>query len=287
MFRPGTLLIIFIFLTSCDFKSEYPGYTKSRDGFYYKLLKIGEGSTKANIGDYITVDLAYRTISDSVFFNGRRKFQLTQPAFKGSVDYCFLMLETGDAASFIISARDFFISTLETSIPSFIMEDEFMIVDVDLIEIQSETEYEKEIKAFLSWIEDFGEHEKVFLTQYLQNEKLDVKPAESGMYLINLKEGIGKNIEIGDTVEVHYEGRFLNGKFFDSTKMRNEAFQFIYGQEWQVVEGLEEAIGEMREGDISLVILPSKLAFGEKGSSTGIIPPFTSLIFEVEVKSVK
>lgn len=287
MFRPGTLLIIFIFLTSCNFKSEYPGYTKSRDGFYYKLLKIGEGSTKANIGDYITVDLAYRTISDSVFFNGRRKFQLTQPAFKGSVDYCFLMLETGDAASFIISARDFFISTLETSIPSFIMEDEFMIVDVDLIEIQSETEYEKEIKAFLSWIEDFGEHEKVFLTQYLQNEKLDVKPAESGMYLINLKEGIGKNIEIGDTVEVHYEGRFLNGKFFDSTKMRNEAFQFIYGQEWQVVEGLEEAIGEMREGDISLVILPSKLAFGEKGSSTGIIPPFTSLIFEVEVKSVK
>ena len=287
MLRIFTLLLFTVAFTGCDFSSEYPGYSKSKDGYYYKLRKIGEGLVNAGVGDYVTVDLAYRTLNDSVFFTGRRKFRLTQPTFKGSVDYCFLMLETGDAASFIISANDFFHHTLETSLPTFINENDFMIVDIDMIEIQPEENYLREQEAFLHWIDDFGDYERVLLTQYFKNERIEADSTESGLYLINLKEGLGKQIELGDTVEVHYEGRFLNGKFFDSTKMREEAFSFIYGQEWQVVDGLEEAIGKMREGEVSLVILPSKLAFGEKGSSTGIIPPFTSLIFEVEVKSVK
>jgi len=53
-----------------------------------------------------------------------------------------------------------------------------------------------------------------------------------------------------------------------------------------VVKGLEEAIGLMKEGEKSLVILPSEQAFGSEGSSTGMIPPFTSLIFEVEILEV-
>lgn len=287
MLRLFTLILLSAAITSCDFSFEFPGYSKSKDGYFYKLRKIGEGSVNAGIRDYVTVDLAYKTLNDSVFFTGRRKFQLSEPAYKGSVDYCFLMLETGDAASFIISANDFFLKTLETSLPTFINEDDFMIVDIDMIEIQSEASYLREQEAFLHWIDDFGDYERVLLTQYFKNEKIEADSTETGLYLINLKEGTGKQIELGDTVEVHYEGRFLNGKFFDSTKMREEAFSFIYGQEWQVVDGLEEAIGKMSEGEVSLVILPSKLAFGERGSSTGIIPPFTSLIFEVEVKSVK
>ena len=53
-----------------------------------------------------------------------------------------------------------------------------------------------------------------------------------------------------------------------------------------MIKGLEEAIGMMREGEKSLFILPSELGFGNQGSSTGIIPPFTSLIFEVEILKV-
>jgi len=287
MARVVYILFFAILLFSCDSRPDFPGYSKSRDGFHYKLRKIGDGNRLAQVGDYVTVDLAYKTLGDSSFFNGRRKFQLTQPQFRGSLDYCFLILEAGDAASFIISAADFFIRTLETSLPTFLNEEDLMIVDIDMIEIQSEADYLREKEAFLHWIDDFGEYERVLLAQFFSNEQINVVPSESGLYLINLHEGSGKQVKPGDTVEVHYEGRFLNGKFFDSTKMREEAFQFIYGQEWQVVDGLEKAIGKMREGDISLVILPSQLAFGERGSSTGIIPPFTSLIFEVEIKSVR
>jgi FKBP-type peptidyl-prolyl cis-trans isomerase len=152
--------------------------------------------------------------------------------------------------------------------------------------IQTREEYEREKEAFLSWIEDFGDYEKVVLKQFISAEKPGISPLPSGIYYVNLRPGKGKKIEPGDTLTINYEGRFLNGKFFDSTVKRNQPFQFVYGTEWQVIKGLEEAIGMMHEGERSLFILPSELGFGNTGSSTGVIPPFTSLIFEVEILKV-
>jgi len=48
---------------------------------------------------------------------------------------------------------------------------------------------------------------------------------------------------------IDYEGRFLNGKFFDSTVKRHESFYYVYGTEWQVVKGLEQGVGLMTEGE--------------------------------------
>ena len=280
------VILLFISVFSCSKDSPYPGFKKGKQGIYYQLHKIGESSQKAKYGDYITADIVYKTMEDSVFFTGRRKLQLLKLDAKGSIEECFKMLTIDDSATFIISADEFFNKTLETSLPEFIPPLSKMKVSLNVIEIQTQAEYKNEKEAFLNWIEDFGEYEKVILRQYLQEEKLNVKPSGTGLYYLIVKEGTGKNIAIGDTITINYEGKFLNGKFFDSTIRRNQPFQFVYGTEWQVVEGLEEAIGMMREGEKSLFILPSDLAFGTEGSSTGIIPPFTSLIFEVEVLAV-
>ena len=280
------VILLFISVFSCSKDSPYPGFNKGKQGIYYQLHKIGESSQKAKYGDYITADIVYKTMEDSVFFTGRRKLQLLKLDAKGSIEECFKMLTIDDSATFIISADEFFNKTLETSLPEFIPPLSKMKVSLNVIEIQTQAEYKNEKEAFLNWIEDFGEYEKVILRQYLQEEKLNVKPSGTGLYYLIVKEGTGKNIAIGDTITINYEGKFLNGKFFDSTIRRNQPFQFVYGTEWQVVEGLEEAIGMMREGEKSLFILPSDLAFGTEGSSTGIIPPFTSLIFEVEVLAV-
>jgi FKBP-type peptidyl-prolyl cis-trans isomerase len=196
------------------------------------------------------------------------------------------MLRKDEKATFILSADVFFIQTLEASLPEFLPSGSKFKVTIGIIEIQTEKEYNKEKEAFLNWIEDFGEYEKVILQQFLSEEKLPVQPTNSGLFHLLINEGTGKIVEMGDTITVNYEGRFLNGKFFDSTIRRNQPFQFVYGTEWQVVKGLEEAIGMMREGEKSLFILPSDLAFGTEGSSTGIVPPFTSLIFEVEIIAI-
>ncbi|MDP4209625.1 MAG: FKBP-type peptidyl-prolyl cis-trans isomerase [Bacteroidota bacterium] len=281
------LLVVLGFSTCGEKKSEYPGYTPHQNGFFYKLIKIGDEAPKCQYNDYVTVDINYKTIKDSLFFSGRRKFQISKPDFPGAIDECLTFLAKDDSASFIISASQFFKKTLSSNLPSFLKEGDKIKVDVSIIDIQTPKQYAKEKEAFLRWIDDFGEYEKTILKQYIDGAKIKSAPLASGMYHLVLKAGNERAVKVGDTVVVHYEGRFLNGKFFDSTRERHEAFQFVYGQQWQVIKGMEEAIGMMHEGEKALFIMPSELGFGTTGSSTGIIPPFTSLIFEVELESIK
>lgn len=281
-------IAIFISLMfSCTAPSPYEGYAKSRKGFYYQLKTIGESDERIKVGDFVTADIQYRTISDSVFFEGRRKIKIEQPAYNGAIENCFMMLSNSESASFILQAEPFFIQTLQTDIPSFLSPEAYFKVELSVIEVQSEQEYINDKQAFLYWTEDFGDYEKVLLQQFIREEKIESRPTKSGLVYLPLETGKGASIEQGDTISIHYEGIFLNGKYFDSTKRRKQPFQFVYGTEWQVIEGLEEGLAFMREGDKALFIVPSKLAFGSSGSSTGIVPPFTSLIFEVDVLEVK
>jgi FKBP-type peptidyl-prolyl cis-trans isomerase FkpA len=280
------LVILALVCFSCQRHSKYPGFTGLGNGTWYRLHKIGENPVKPHPGDFITVNLAYTTMNDSIFFSGTRKLQIDTPAYMGSVDACFALMAEGDSATFIVGAKDFFSKTLKTSLPGFIPADGCVKINAGMKNIQTREDYEREKEAFLTWIEDFGDYEKIVLKQFISSEKPGIKPLPSGIYYVNLRPGKGKKVELGDTLTINYEGRFLNGKFFDSTVKRNQPFQFVYGTEWQLIKGLEEAVGMMREGERSLFILPSELGFGNTGSSTGVIPPFTSLIFEVEILKV-
>ncbi len=277
----------FILLVFFSCKNPYPGYTETDEGIYYKLLKIGEQDKCCHYGDYVTANIAYVTMNDSVFFSGIRKFRVVKSDFLGSIDKCLTLICEQDSAEFIISALDFFEKTLESIVPDYLTADGKMKIAVDLLEIQTPAEYTREKEAFLHWVEDLGEYEKVLLKQYIREEKIDIPATEDGMYYIVQQEGTGPEVKLGDTVTVHYEGHFLSGKFFDSTWQRNEPLQFVYGQPLQVIGGIEKAIGKMREGDKIIVIIPSEQAFGMDGSSSGIVPPFTSVVFEVELMNVK
>lgn len=282
----GYILILISFLFACKSSTEYPGYKPYKQGIYFKLEKIGEDTKRAKYGNYVTADIEYRTIKDSLFFKGRRRLQLRKPAHKGSIEVCFRKLAQNEKAIFILPAENFFTKTLETNIPDFIAPGEMMKISIEIIDIQTQHEYKREKEAFLSWINDFSEYEQTILKQYLQHNDISIKSTESGIYYIPVRSGNGRKIKKGDTLTINYEGRFLNGKFFDSTIKRKQPFSFVFGTEWQVVEGLEEAISMMEEQEKALFIIPSDLAFGQTGSSTGIIPPFTSLIFEVEILKV-
>ncbi|NJM16316.1 MAG: hypothetical protein HC896_13910 [Bacteroidales bacterium] len=262
------LTYLVIFMSACAPKSEFEGYTRTKSGIHYKLTEIGDAEKNVAPGDYITIDVTYKTLNDSVFFEGRRKIQVEPPSYPGSIDECFLMLAEGDKSTFILEAYPFFAITLNSSLPSFLDSIDRFKVDIKCITIQNQPEYHKEMEAFLSWAKDIGEYEKVVLKQYLKEEKLNIEPTPEGLYKIVIKEGAGEKVKTGDTVVIHYEGKFLNGRYFDSTLKRKKAFGFIYGTEWQVIEGMEKAIGTMKKGETSIFIFPSKLAFGTKGSST-------------------
>lgn len=281
-------IAILAFLISCsNDSSDFKGFSVTRTNIHYKLISLGDGSTKAKPTDFVTILVAYRTTNDSLFFHGVRTFQLTEPQFPGSIDECFTMLAKGDSATFYISADDFFTKTIETSTPKFITPESFLRVDILMLDILDEKYYQREKEIFLHWIEDFGDYEKIILRQYIEEQDLTYENTVSGLHYVPLTKGHGRQIQVGDTITVHYEGKFFNGKYFDSTRKRNEPFQFVYGQKWQVIPGLEEAIGMMYPGEKSLFIIPSYIAFGQGGSSTGIVPAFTPVVFEVEIVEVK
>lgn len=89
----------------------------------------------------------------------------------------------------------------------------------------------------------------------------------------------------GDELTVHYVGTLYgNGKEFDSSRSRGDPFRFTIGR-GQVIEGWEQGMLGMCPGDIRVLIIPSKMAYGESGAG-GVIPGKSALMFEVEMISV-
>lgn len=94
------------------------------------------------------------------------------------------------------------------------------------------------------------------------------------------REGRGALPRQGSQVRVHYTGRFLDGRVFDSSRGR-EPFRFPLGA-GQVIRGWDLTVAEMRPGEHRTVVLPPELAYGERGAG-GIIPPGAFLLFEIEM----
>ena len=117
----------------------------------------------------------------------------------------------------------------------------------------------------------------VFLTE--NKAKDGVKMLESGLQYKVVRAGTGKSPVATDEVEVHYEGRLINGKVFDSSIQRGKSISFGVNK---VIKGWTEALQLMKEGARWQVYIPSKLAYGEKGAG-GAIGPNETLIFDVEL----
>lgn len=107
----------------------------------------------------------------------------------------------------------------------------------------------------------------------------------SGLMIETLATGTGAAAAPGDTVSVHYTGWLTNGTKFDSSRDRNEPFNFKLGA-GQVIPGWDEGVAGMQPGGKRRLTVPAQLAYGARGAG-GIIPPNAVLIFEVEYLGVK
>ncbi len=112
--------------------------------------------------------------------------------------------------------------------------------------------------------------------------KADVAVTASGLQYKVITEGSGDKPEANSTVNVHYEGRFLNGEVFDSSYERGEPISFPLGG---VIAGWTEGLQLMMPGAKYELYIPYHLAYGKKGSPP-VVPPCATLIFQVELLEV-
>ena len=112
--------------------------------------------------------------------------------------------------------------------------------------------------------------------------KAGVKTTATGLQYEVVTTGTGKSPTTTDRVTVHYTGKLVDGTVFDSSIQRGQPTSFRVNQ---VIAGWTEALQLMHEGDKWIVYIPYTLGYGERGSPPQI-PPFSTLIFEVELLKV-
>lgn len=121
--------------------------------------------------------------------------------------------------------------------------------------------------------------------EYLEaNAKKDgVEVTASGLQYRVIQQGDGSRPADGNAeVEVHYEGKLIDGTVFDSSYQRGESISFFLNQ---VIPGWTEGVQLMPVGSKYEFVIPSELGYGQRGAG-GVIPPNATLIFEVELLKI-
>jgi len=131
---------------------------------------------------------------------------------------------------------------------------------------------------------ELGEAMKKEGEEYLAAKEKEegVVKTKSGLLYKVLKEGNSRKPSINSQVRCHYEGTFTDGRIFDSSYKRNEPAVFGVNQ---VIPGWTEALQMMGEGSELELYIPYQLAYGEAGIQ-GAIPPFSTLIFKVQLLEI-
>lgn len=106
----------------------------------------------------------------------------------------------------------------------------------------------------------------------------------SGLVIEEVVVGAGDEATAGQYVSVHYTGWLTNGQKFDSSKDRDEPFEFPLGAR-HVIAGWDEGVQGMKVGGTRKLTIPPDLGYGKRGAG-GVIPPDATLVFEVELLDI-
>ncbi|HNQ61871.1 MAG TPA: FKBP-type peptidyl-prolyl cis-trans isomerase [Bacteroidia bacterium] len=293
-FKQAFLFVSFAgIILSCQKGKEY----KTESGFKYILYTKNTGKKPA-LGDYVVVEMVYKTENDSILFDSRAnkvpmRFKLEKIPFAGSYEEGITYLSEGDSATFYVPADSLYNYYFKDKQDkpeqeaTVFKKNKFLLFDVRLIKVQNYIEAEQEELISLSAKEKSDRNE---LNSFLMGKEYRNSP-DSGMYYYKiLKEGTGTQISKGKIVAVRYTGKFLNGEVFSYAGSPEKPFAFRAG-EGEVIKAWDLALSNLREGDRIEIVIPPATGYGEEGlldTKTGsyIVPPFSSLLYDLEILMV-
>jgi FKBP-type peptidyl-prolyl cis-trans isomerase len=285
-----------IFLSACN-DSKFSGYTKAENGLHYKFFNHDESGIKVQLGDNISIRyIIMKQGNDSVIVNskdvsrdgsGYANFMFKKSSFKGSFEDGMLMMAKGDSAEFIASADSFFLKSYGMNeLPKGFKPGEYLKAVFKIKDItpaaEVEAQQKKQMEERAAMMKEMEAKEMPAIEKYVADNKIKAKPTATGLYYMETKKGSGANPKATDVVVVHYTGKFLDGRVFDSSVERGQPAEFPLNG---VIPGWTEGLQLMRKGGKANLLLPSAIAYGPQGNQG--IPPYSPLFFEVELIDIK
>ena len=158
-------------------------------------------------------------------------------------------------------------------------------LSLKVVDIMTSDEYEAEQKMIQE--KESAENAKRLkeepqrIAKYLKDNNINVEPKGSGLYYIKTLAGKGDSVQNGDMVSVHYSIYNIDDRLIESSYDYNQPIPFIYGEN-QMIPGIEEAVGYMRVGGKSRIIVPSQLGFGDIKIDENL-PANSALIIDLEL----
>ncbi len=268
-------------INSCGPRKPHAEFKKEDAGYYYKILSFDEKGLNKTRWAVARISVSFSTLSDSVFWDSYNNLS-DQYFVKRSIsvhdrllDKCVSRFALHDSVCTLINTKTFFTQQFNSPVPFFCRNDSVVKVLFKIVELPNEIEYLKvrtdyEMRETGRLIAFFGSRENV-------QEARD----SLGFYWVNRPDSASPLIMPGDMVKLSYKGYFLNGRLLEQSPT---GFEFVYGTPDQVLKGINYVIGRLKAGQNAKIVLPSRLAFGDKGSSDGSVPPFTPLLYEITTK---
>ena len=288
--------------------TEYQLFRRDAAGHYQRrpLAVAGDSAYSTREGRFLLAYVTFLTGRDSVLQSSRQQMHnqpipvpLQAVAKKGGQEEAISLVLPGDSAVFRFSADSLFAGRPVP--PELKRAGNVLVVRVvgvrlvneataraEMQALQTKMMAEQQAKAKAHSAKQLVKDEAA-IQAYLKKNKLTAtaKKTPGGTWYVITLRGKGLPPKKGQTVSVKYRGTVLaTGKEFDSSaKHGGTPFDFVLGQ-GQVIPGWDQGIAVLPKGSKAMLLIPSTLAYGERGAG-GDIPPNAPLRFDVELVGVK
>ena len=271
------LIFIILFIIPIGiFAFNKKKWRQTPSGIYYKIYTDDTSKLKPVYGDHIWMHLRKFSPKQKEIFN-TRVFDVKNGV---EMDYKKGAKETDVTEIFSFMGKN---DSAIVKIPSNMYDSngnakKYYTFWLNLLDFNSKAEYD------YNKIEKYKQQvvlDSLAIIDYIiSNDLNQCKQDEYGNWFLVTQHGTEKLIKENSSILIHYRGKLTNGKEFDNSFDRKQPLSFVVGKK-QVIDGLDKGIQNFYIGDKGILIIPSRLAYGDK--EVGKIPPNSVLIFEVEI----
>jgi hypothetical protein len=277
---PYFLCLMVLSFVACS--NDRKGYTELSSGVYKKLLAFDEHGKRLGDAEYSALYVHLRNAKDSTVYNDFimytgfwKNMSDSLPNADSALIKDISGLESGQRVSYLLPhsmVRNSFIDGfIGDSIPA--------DTEVELVFGVLETFTHEEFLQFLTLESQSGKISEMDAIDFAFLNKPDSLEVKGEIAFQWHKHTNGIKAASGQDITIRYGTELLDGTILDTLS----EMTFTFGKPGQIVPGLGYAINHMHRGEIADVYMPSYLAFGEYGSSTGLVPAFTPVKFRVEL----